>query len=69
LRQPTALKHLNPVFKRAKTVETARLIKKIKALKSKGKDGEAELTDLEAQRQLLAVSWTSFFLKRLKLTL
>jgi len=36
-------------------METARLIKKVKALKSK-KDSEAELTDLEAQRQLLAVS-------------
>jgi hypothetical protein len=33
--QPTALKHLNPVFKRAKTMETTRLIKKVKALKSK----------------------------------
>jgi hypothetical protein len=36
-------------------METTRLIKKVKALKSK-KDSEAELADLEAQRQLLAVS-------------
>jgi hypothetical protein len=53
--QPTALKHLNPVFKRAKTMETTRLIKKVKALKSKTGQ-EAELAELEAQRQLLAVS-------------
>ena len=55
INKPTTLKHLNPIFKRAKTMETERLIKKVKALKSK-KDSEAELADLEAQRQLLAVS-------------
>lgn len=36
-------------------METTRLIKKVKALKSKT-GSEAELADLEAQRQLLAVS-------------
>jgi len=36
-------------------METTRLIKKVKALKSKT-GSETELADLEAQRQLLAVS-------------
>lgn len=38
-------------------METTRLIKKVKALKSKT-GSETELADLEAQRQLLAVSLT-----------
>jgi hypothetical protein len=37
-------------------METTRLIKKVKALKSKTGQ-EAELAELEAQRQLLAVSY------------
>ncbi|WVN90443.1 uncharacterized protein L203_105679 [Cryptococcus depauperatus CBS 7841] len=51
-RIPQALKHLHPVFKQAKTFETRRLIKKLKFIRSKGKD-EAELTDLESQLKAL----------------
>ncbi|ORY29535.1 Bud-site selection protein [Naematelia encephala] len=52
-RVPTALKHLHPTFKQARTFETRRLIKKIRFLRSKSASS-TEVTDLEAQLALLS---------------
>ena len=71
--QPTALKHLHPTFKQARSFEVRRLVKKVKflrlvnsynsydiSLKCRTKPNSAEeVKDLEAQLALLTVSLTS----------
>lgn len=51
-----ALKKLHPVFKQAKTMESMRLIKKVKFLRGKGEEKAAEVAELEGQMKLLSVS-------------
>ncbi|RXK38513.1 hypothetical protein M231_04279 [Tremella mesenterica] len=51
-RIPTALKHLRPTFKQARTFEVRRLVKKVKFLRTKP-DTPSTIKDLEAQLALL----------------
>lgn len=51
-RVPQALKSLHPILKKAKTMETQRLIKKVKFLRTKEPDS-SELKDLETQLEYL----------------